>query len=197
LTKEEYLADENFLNIDAKLRKENDLVGFDVTEVRRQLVNGNNYWVTYKNFKGDTFVFEVYASFKGELEVKNKAKAIPVPSTEPVGLTIVPPPPKPTAEILIAHTPIVGAPGTLTKEEYLADENFLNIDAKLRKENDLVGFDVTEVRRQLVNGNNYWVTYKNFKGDTFVFEVYASFKGELEVKNTLQTAPSLSFTHNL
>jgi hypothetical protein len=28
--------------------------------------------VTYKNWKGDTFVFEVYASFQGELEVQKK-----------------------------------------------------------------------------------------------------------------------------
>ena len=45
-----------------------------------------------------------------------------------------------------------------------------------------------------MNGNNYWVTYKNAKEETKAFKVYASFSGDLEVKNDeneAQIAPGL------
>ena len=80
---------------------------------------------------------------------------------------------------------MVGAPKVLTREEYLADANFLNIDAKLRSDNSLTGYDVVEVSRQLVNGNNYRIKYRNQSGAFVIYEVY-SFDGKIKVKFELK-----------
>ena len=65
----------------------------------------------------------------------------------------------------------------MTKEEYLADKNFANIDAKLRKEEDLNGYKVVSVSRQLVNGNNYEIKYQNSLGGFIIYRVHVSFAG--------------------
>ena len=72
-----------------------------------------------------------------------------------------------------------GAPQTLTQAQYLADANFLNIDRRLRSDNSLNGYDVIEVSRQLVNGNNYVIKYRNSKGSIIVYKVYISFAGQI------------------
>jgi len=49
----------------------------------------------------------------------------------------------------------------LSRAQYLSDNNFLNIDAKLKKDSNLAGFEVVNVTRQQLNGYNYIITYRN------------------------------------
>ena len=81
------MADPNFLNIDALLRKNNQLKGYDVVSVTRQLVNGNNYNIRYRSQSGAFADFKVYVSFKGEIEVKDKMEALPLISPPAPGLS--------------------------------------------------------------------------------------------------------------
>jgi len=57
----------------------------------------------------------------------------------------------------------------LTRTQYLADPDFVKVDAKLRKDYNLYGFDVAEVTAQLVAGTIYGITYKTKLGDTSSF----------------------------
>jgi hypothetical protein len=52
--------------------------------VKRQLVNGNNYWLIYEDADGNYKSFKVYASFSGDLEVKNEDQPIPIVDPEPI-----------------------------------------------------------------------------------------------------------------
>ena len=78
----------------------------------------------------------------------------------------------------------------MSRAQYLADPNFLSIDAKLRRDSNLAGFDVVSVSRQLVNGYNYAITYRNQQGVTIVYNVYVTFKGDITVNGatTQQTS---------
>lgn len=50
------------------------------------------------------------------------------------------------------------------------DSTFARVDAKLRAENNLVGFSVTQsTRQQGPNGDTYTVVYQNSRGDTYTF----------------------------
>jgi hypothetical protein len=90
------LSDNNFLNIDAKLRKDSNLAGFEVVSVTRQQVNGYNYVITYKNQQGATILYNIYVTFKGDITVNGATttqqpqQAIPVnrPNQEEVTTTI-------------------------------------------------------------------------------------------------------------
>jgi xanthosine utilization system XapX-like protein len=174
LSKAQYLADPNFVNIDNKLKREANLAGYEVVEVTRQLVNGNIYTITYKNSNGVTIIYRVYISFSGDIQVQN---------TTTTGQDQAQP--KPQEQV----PPMPGAPQSLSKAQYLADPNFVNIDNKLKREANLAGYEVVEVTRQLVNGNIYTITYKNSNGVTIIYRVYISFSGDIQVQNTIGNPP--------
>jgi hypothetical protein len=70
-------------------------------------VNGFVYSITYTNAQGDSYIFKVYISFQGVIQVTDKQSS--------------------------AGTGVVGGPETLTKAQYSADPSFIQIDDKLRK----------------------------------------------------------------
>jgi hypothetical protein len=72
-----------------------------------------------------------------------------------------------------------GGSQTLTRAEYLADTNFLNIDAKMRREQNLQGFDIVQVSRQVVAGSVYTVVYRNQLGSIATFKVFVDLRGEI------------------
>ena len=87
------------------------------------------------------------------------------------------------------RVPLTGAPQSLSKAQYLADPNFVNIDNKLKREANLAGYEVVEVTRQLVNGNIYTITYKNSNGVTIIYRVYISFSGDIQIQNIIGNPP--------
>jgi hypothetical protein len=77
----------------------------------------------------------------------------------------------------------------LSRGQYLSDNNFLNIDAKLRKDSNLAGFEVVSVTRQQVNGYNYVITYRNQQGATILYNIYVTFKGDITVNGATTQQP--------
>ena len=91
--------------------------------------------------------------------------------------------PEPTDEESTEEKPIVGEPEVQSKEEYESDPNFSKIDDKLRAENDLDGFDVVSVSKQVVNGMIYVIIYRNPDGEERTYEVFVNPDGQIMVKN--------------
>ena len=77
---------------------------------------------------------------------------------------------------------MTGAPQTLSRTEYLSDSNFLNIDSKLRRDQNLQGWDLVGVTRQVVNGFIYVLTYRNQQGATLTYRIIVSRNGDLDVQ---------------
>lgn len=71
----------------------------------------------------------------------------------------------------------------MTTSQYLGDQGFRLIDAKLRNENNLNGFDVTKVTKQVVNGFIYTISYKNSVGTTITYTVILGTNGKITVDN--------------
>ena len=78
--------------------------------------------------------------------------------------------------------PLPGSPTVLTAQEIDEDENLANIDKHLREDGSLDGYEISGVRRQLVRGFIYFITYTNADGAELEYEVYISFNGKIEVK---------------
>ena len=155
LSRTEYLSDSNFLNIDSKLRRDQNLQGWDLVGVTRQVVNGFIYVLTYRNQQGATLTYRIIVSRNGDLDVQEPKRE---PASEPV------PTPVPT--------PMPGAPSSVSRAEYTQNPKYVNLDSRIRRENGLQGFDLIEVTTQLVNGFNHVFTYRNPQGTTVRFTVY-------------------------
>ena len=72
----------------------------------------------------------------------------------------------------------------MSRAQYLSDNNFLNIDAKLKNDSNLAGFEVVNVTRQQLNGYNYIITYRNQQGTTIVYNIYVTLMGDITVNGT-------------
>ena len=77
--------------------------------------------------------------------------------------------------------PITGRPEDQTQDEYKNDPNFQAIDEKLRAENDLDGYDVASVSRQLVNGYIYVIIYRKPDGTSKTFRVLVTPQNQIQV----------------
>jgi len=116
------------------LRKKFSLEGFKVVEVQKQLVAGWKYKIIYFDGVSRLFIFTVWAQLDGSyviIDIK------PISDIAPAGQII-----------------------TLTKAEYEVDQNFLEIDKRMRAEDNLGGFLIDQVTRQQDNGDVYTIVYK-------------------------------------
>lgn len=67
-------TDSTFNRVDAKLRTENNLVGFSVTRsTRQQGPNGDTYTVVYQNSRGDTSTFQVVVFPNGQIYMTSRS----------------------------------------------------------------------------------------------------------------------------
>ena len=139
--------------IDEALRANNDLDGYDRDMVEKQIVNGMVYIIVYRNPDGDEKKYRVLVDRDGNIVSQT---------------------PEPTDEESTEEKPIVGEPEVQSKEEYESDPNFSKIDDKLRAENDLDGFDVVSVSKQVVNGMIYVIIYRNPDGEERTYEVFVN-----------------------
>lgn len=71
--------------------------------------------------------------------------------------------------------------------EYNADSRFLLIDARIRSQNQLSGYSISKVTRQLVNGYLYEVTYTSNKGQSKKFKAYIDFGNIIDITNMGET----------
>jgi len=122
------------LEIDKRMRLEDNLGGFAIDQVIKQQDNGNVYTIVYISPELIETVRVKLGKFGPvhfrEIQ-KNYELINPIPPIE-----------------------------NLAKYQYLTDRNFRQVDDKLRKDYNLNHYNVVKVTRQLVHGWMFNITYQ-------------------------------------